>query len=142
MFSVLGYIQKRPVLCDVISSERYKKAYSAANVEFLPLIYGIKFRDLSIGDGRDIVRGDVVHVQFKGRLLGGREVESTAALTGNKVRIKAGGDEVVRAVSEGVIGMRQYGSRELLVPPSMHYPDRFPGQIMIYELLVRLVEYG
>lgn len=142
MFSVVKhFLRTEGVACEVINSERYKKAYSAVDVEFKHLVHGIRFRDLSLGDGKEVVRGDVVHVQFKGRLLGGREIESTEALTGNKLRISAGGDDVVKAVSEGVIGMREYGSRELLVPPRMHYPDRFPNQIMIYEILVRSVDH-
>ena len=127
------------VQCQVIPNDRYRKAYEIPDVEFKPLVGGMKFRDTKHGDGATVENGDIVNVQFTGRLLGGREVEATTNLSGGVMTITAGGSDVVRAVSEGVIGMREYGTRELLVPPTMHYPARFPGQIMIYDVMVRTV---
>jgi len=115
------------------------KAYRIPDPEFRNLVNGVKFRDLKYGDGVEVQRGDLVNVQFTGKLLGGREIESTSHSPGNVVAIRAGGTDVIAAVSEGIIGMREYGSRELLVPPSMHYPDRFPNQIMIYDVMLRTV---
>lgn len=126
------------VMCEVIKSEKYIKAYQIPDVEFKNMIGGMKYRDIKLGDGAEVVQGSVVNVQFTGRLLGGREIETTNHLSGGTLVVEAGGSGVVKCVSEGIIGMREYGSRELLVPPSMHYPDRFPAhQIMVYEILVR-----
>jgi FKBP-type peptidyl-prolyl cis-trans isomerase len=138
MFSPLFYFRSNPpVLCEVIKSEKYLKAYKIPDKEFQNLVGGIKFRDLKYGDGDEVKRGDLVNVQFTGKLLGGREIESTQCMPGSAMQVRAGGCDVVKAVSEGIIGMKEYGSRELLVPPSMHYPERFPNQIMIYEVMVR-----
>ena len=140
MFRPTSYLFSNPVvLCEVIKSDRYMKAYAIADVEFRPHVDGMKFRNVKLGDGEEVQRGDSVNVHFTGRLLGGKEIESTESLPGRKMTIKAGGSGVVRVVSEGVIGMKEYGSREFIVPPNMHYPDRFPNQIMIYELMVRTI---
>ena len=107
------------------------------DTEFRNLIGGIKFRDTKLGDGEAVESGDVLKVQYIGRLLGGREIESTNNKPGNARIITAGGTDILKGVSQGVIGMKEYGSRELLLPPSMHYPDKYPNQIMIYEVMVR-----
>jgi FKBP-type peptidyl-prolyl cis-trans isomerase len=138
MFSFAKALLGSPtLLCEVINKEKYMKAYKIPDKEFRDLIGGIKFRDTKYGDGDEVERGDSVKVEFTGRLLGGREVESTSSAPGGVVTVSAGGSDVVKCVSEGIIGMKEYGSRELLVPPEMHYPDRFPKQIMIYTLMVR-----
>lgn len=140
MFRPVAHLfSSEQVLCEVIKQEKYLKAYKAANTEFQNLVHGIRFRDTKIGDGVTVERGDVVKVQFTGRLIGGREVESTMHNAGATTTITAGGTDVVRGVSEGVIGMKEYGSRELLVPPSMHYGEKFPNQIMVYDVMVRTV---
>ena len=140
MFKVISNLLSSPeVLCEVIKSERYTSAYKIPNPEFQSLIQGIKYRDIKYGDGAIVEKGDTVNVQYTGKLVGGREIESTEAMPGRTVTIKAGSDDVVKCVSEGVIGMREYGSRELLVAPSMHYPDRFPDSIMVFEVMVRTI---
>ena len=140
MFRPVAHIfSSEQVLCEVIKQEKYLKAYKAANLEFEKLVHGIKFRDTKIGDGLTVERGDVIKVQFTGRLLGGREVESTLHNAGSVTTMTAGGKDVVKGVSEGVIGMKEYGSRELLLPPSMHYADKFPNQILVYDVMVRTV---
>ena len=138
MFSFAKDLLGSPtLLCEVINKEKYLRAYKMPDKEFRDLVGGIKFRDTKYGDGEVVERGDFVKVEFTGRLLGGREVESTASAPGGAVTLSAGSGDVVKCVSEGIIGMKEYGSRELLVPPDMHYPDRFPKQIMIYDVMVR-----
>jgi len=140
MFRPIANLLSTPeVLCEVIKSDKYKSAYKIVDPEFRPLIPGIKYRDLKYGDGELVERGDIINVQYTGKLVGGREIESTETLAGRTVTIVAGSDDVVKCVSEGVIGMREYGSRELLVAPSMHYPDRFPDSIMVFDVMVRTI---
>lgn len=135
----LDILTSEQVLCEVIKKEKYLAAYRIPDKEFRDLVCGIKFRNTKYGDGAEVQRGDVVNVQYTGRLLGGREIETTTNLPGSVQLVTAGGSEAVACVSEGIIGMKEYGSRELLVPPQMHYPDRFPNQIMIYDVMVRTV---
>lgn len=130
---------KHLIKCDVIDPKKYLAAHSAATVEFSNHISGMKFRDISIGDGKEIYRGDRVTIQLSGCLPTGKEVETTSHLPGRAITITAGGKEIISGVSEGVIGMREYGSRELLIPPHMHYSDRFPNTVLIYEVMVRRV---
>ena len=140
MFRPIANLLSSPqVLCEVIKSEKYKSAYKIPDPEFRSLIPGIKYRDVKIGDGEVVERGDVINVQYTGKLVGGREIESTEAFSRRTVTIKVGSDDVVKCVSQGVVGMREYGSRELLVAPSMHYPDRFPDSIMVFDLMVRTI---
>jgi FKBP-type peptidyl-prolyl cis-trans isomerase len=133
------FFSSEQVVCEVIKQEKYLKAYKAATTEFQNLVGGIKFRDTKIGDGLTVERDDVVKVQFTGRLLGGREIETTTHNSGGTTTFTAGGSDVVKGVSEGVIGMMEYGSRELLVPPSMHYGDKYPNEILVYDVMVRSV---
>jgi FKBP-type peptidyl-prolyl cis-trans isomerase len=140
MFRLVNSVLSSQIsFCDILQKETYVKAYRMHNVEFNPLSGGIQFREIRLGDDGLVERSDIINVQFTGKLAGGREIESTMGLTGSAMQIKAGGEGVVKAVSEGVIGMRVYGTRELLVPPQMHYPDRFPNEIMVYEVMVRSI---
>ena len=140
MFRPLVHLfSNQNVMCEVIKQEKYVKSYKLADTQFRDLIGGIKFRDVKHGDGETVERGDIVNVQYTGRLLGGREMETTTHRSGSTVVITAGGSEVIRGVSEGVIGMKEYGSRELLLAPSMHYEHKFPKQIMIYDVMVRTI---
>ena len=140
MFRPIMYLMHSPeLLCEVIKSEKYLAAYKIPDPEFRQMCLGMKFRDTKFGDGAQVERGDVIKVHYTGKLVGGREIESTEALPGRTVTIVAGSCDVVKAVSEGVIGMREYGSRELLVSPIMHYPDRFPNSIMEYDVMVRTI---
>ena len=140
MFRPIMYLLHSPdVLCEVIKSEKYIAAYKIPDPEFRQMCPGIKFRDTKFGDGAVVERGDVIKVQYTGKVVGGREIESTESFPGRTIKIVAGSGDVVKAVSEGVIGMREYGSRELLVSPSMHYPDRFPNSIMSYDVMVRTI---
>ena len=136
---IASILSNQIALCDVIKRETYLNAHRSHDVEFKAMVNGMKFRDTKLGENSVVERGDVVKVQFTGKLLGGREIESTMHLSGSSMQVTAGGDGVVKAVSEGIIGMQEYGSRELLVPPQMHYPDRFPDKIMVYDVMVRAI---
>ena len=81
------------VQCQVIPNDRYRKAYEIPDVELKPLVGGMKFRDTKHGDGATVENGDIVNVQFTGRLLGGREVEATTNLSGGVMTITAGGSD-------------------------------------------------
>lgn len=136
---VFDFLSSERVLCELIKKEKYLDAYRIPDREFRELVGGIRYRNTKYGDGAEVRRGDVVNVQYTGRLLGGREIETTNDLPGSVKLVTAGGSDAVSCVSEGIIGMKEYGSRELLVPPKMHYPDRYPTQIMIYDVMVRTV---
>jgi FKBP-type peptidyl-prolyl cis-trans isomerase len=141
MFRPISYLVSSPsVLCEIIEKDKYLKKQAIPEVRFQALPGGIRYRDTKLGDGLQVERGDIVRVQYTARLLGGREVDSTQNEPGSAIELKAGGDVPTKGVGEGVIGMKEYGSRELLVPPSMHYPDRYPKQIIVYDIMVRKIE--
>jgi FKBP-type peptidyl-prolyl cis-trans isomerase len=136
MFHVLN---SSLVSCEVINRDRYVAANSIAKTEFVEFYKGMRYRDISEGDGRLVERGDRINVEYTGKLLGGREIESTSEYAAGQRTITAGGSDVIEGLSEGVIGMKEYGVRELLIPPRLHFPQRFPKMIVIYEVKVRKV---
>lgn len=140
MFRVSQAIFDSPLIfCDLLKTDKYVKAYTLPEIEFRETSSGVKYREIKLGDGAEVRRGDFVNIQLTGSLLGGREIETTRHRPGGVIEVEVGGESVVKGVSEGLIGMREYGTRELLVPPALHYPDRYPNQIMKYDVMVRRI---
>jgi FKBP-type peptidyl-prolyl cis-trans isomerase len=132
-------ISSNTVYCDVIKKDVYLRSHSIPDLNFVSLPSGLRYRDKKLGEGKSVERGDIVNVQFTGRLSTGREIETTLGRPGSLLTIVAGGSDAVPAVSEGIIGMVEYGSREILAPPRMHYPSKYANDIMIYDVMVRTI---
>ncbi|KAF4726124.1 hypothetical protein FOZ62_009183, partial [Perkinsus olseni] len=67
-----------------------------------------------------------------------------SSLTGLSMSIFLGSPQptVAAFLNEGVVGMREGGHREMIVPPHMHYPERWPNRILIYEVSLMRVRGG
>jgi peptidylprolyl isomerase len=78
------------------------------------------------GAAMDQVRvGDVVRVHFRGRLANGSEFGSSAGRA--PIRFTAGGKDMIRGLSEAVLGMRVGERRTVGVTPADGFGPRRPG---------------
>ena len=73
-------------------------------------------------DGRRAALGDLVSIDYELALEDGEVVDSTLD-RGRPATFRLGAGEVPAGVEEGVIGMRQYGRRRIVVPPELGYGD-------------------
>lgn len=100
---------------------------------------GLYVRDVRVGGGRTVGRGDDVSVRYAGWLPDGTMVDSNVAPAAPR-EFRLGERQVIRGWDAGVAGMRVGGQRQLVVPPSLGYGDRQVGSIPPNATLVFLVE--
>ena len=92
---------------------------------------GLLFKDGKAGGGKTPKKGDRVVVDWTGYTIGyfGRPFEKKAGLKGGDFagerdysRFVVGKGEVVPALEEGVLGVREGGVRQIIFPPELGYP--------------------
>lgn len=96
------------------------------------LASGLVVRDRVVPvEGRGVVPGDTVAVNYELFLSGEREpVESSSAL-GQPLRFTVGEGKVPAGLEEGIVGMRLFGRRRLELPSALAFgsagrPPRIP----------------
>jgi FKBP-type peptidyl-prolyl cis-trans isomerase 2 len=95
----------------------------------------MQYRDFKIGPGPvEVKLGDFVTVHYTSKSLYGRLLEDSDTTYPAGVTYKAGDKSMPIVLSEGVIGMREGGKREIVAPPNTHFPEEFGKQVLIYEI--------
>jgi FKBP-type peptidyl-prolyl cis-trans isomerase len=124
------YLQGTAALADMdeelapVPRDAYKKLDS-----------GVVIADLRVGSGADVVKqGTRVNLQWLLRKSNGYFVDSSAASNDGVPFIFTVGDgSAIAGVDEGMRGMKQGGTRRLLIPPSLAYvtglEDGKPGPL-------------
>ena len=92
---------------------------------------GLQIKDVKEGTGAAAATGDRVVYEWEGYTIGyfGRPFEKKAGLKGGDFegekdysRFVVGRGEVVPALEEGVLGVREGGVRQIIFPPELGYP--------------------
>ena len=124
------------VKCELITREAFSKRKHADVVDFTKIDGGMRIRDFKVGPG-SLVEPDMhVTVHYESRNLHGRLVEDSAVTYPSGVSFIAGRPGLVPLVlHRGVVGMHVGGTREIIAPPSSHFPEQIPD-ILIYKLSV------
>lgn len=98
----------------------------------------LEIKDLSVGDGAQAAKGDVVHVHYVGVAMStGKEFDSSWE-RGEPLEFTLGGRQVIRGWDMGVKGMRVGGRRRLVIPSFLAYgsrgagPDIAPGESLVF----------
>jgi len=92
---------------------------------------GLVVHDLVVPtEGEVAAPGDEVELDYVMRLDDGSVIDSSLE-TGQRLRFRIGEGQVPAGLEEGVVGMRLFGRRELIVPPALGYgaegvPPRIP----------------
>jgi FKBP-type peptidyl-prolyl cis-trans isomerase len=90
---------------------------------------GLRWTDLTCGDGEEAVGGAAVSVDYTGRLEDGDIFDSSRRI-GEPFTFLLGAGRVIEGWDEGVRGMRVGGTRRLTVPPELAYGEEgFAGVI-------------
>ncbi len=100
---------------------------------------GLYVRDVRVGGGRTVGRGDEVAVRYATWLPDGTMMDANVAPAAPR-EFRLGERQVIRGWDQGVAGMRVGGQRQLVVPPSLGYGSRQVGNIPPNATLVFLVE--
>ena len=104
----------------------------AVGAQLVSLGEGLKYADVKVGKGRPAARGTKLSVKYAGlapdpnAATGWREFDSN---NGKAFHFALGAGEVIRGWEIGLIGMRQGGTRRLVVPSQLGYGDAGAGPI-------------
>jgi FKBP-type peptidyl-prolyl cis-trans isomerase len=103
-----------------------------------PTASGLYYIEKVKGTGAQAVAGKRVKVDYTGRLLNGKEFDSSKGKKPYEFTLGKG--QVVRGWDEGIAMMKKGGKATLIVPSSLAYGDRDMGDIPPYSTLVFDVE--
>jgi peptidylprolyl isomerase len=109
---------------------------------------GITIIDIKEGEGLPVKDGDVVSVNYVGRLYyGGKEFDSSSD-HGRPMDFSVSAGQVIKGMDEGIVGMKLGGKRQLMIPPYLAYGNLGagnglipPGAALVFDLeLVKIQE--
>jgi FKBP-type peptidyl-prolyl cis-trans isomerase len=106
--------------------------------------------DLVFGQGASAETGKVLTVNYSGWFYDSTAADkkgvqfTTSAISGPAV-FTAGGNSVIEGWERGVLGMKEGGSRRLIIPPSLAYgPNRYsaipPNATLVFDIELVKVE--
>lgn len=87
---------------------------------------GLKYEDLSEGDGEIAEAGQMVTVHYTGWLTDGNKFDSSKDRN-DPFKFKLGAGNVIRGWDEGVVGMKIGGTRKLTIPANLGYGAQGAG---------------
>lgn len=84
--------------------------------------------DVEVGQGAEATSGSIVRVHYTGTLEDGTEFDSSRGR--EPFTFTLGGGQVIQGWEEGIVGMREGGTRNLTICPDMAYGETgFPPAI-------------
>jgi peptidylprolyl isomerase len=98
----------------------------------------LQIEDLEPGDGAEAKDGDQVSVQYVGVDFENGEEFDSSYDTGQPFDFELGGGSVIPGWDEGVVGMKEGGRRQLVIPPDLAYgeagqpPDIGPNATLVF----------
>ena len=90
---------------------------------------GLKIIDVQIGTGREALANTNVTVHYDGRLENGKEFDSSRRHD-QPFRFRLGAGQVIRGWDEGLVGMKEGGKRQLVIPPELGYGQQGAGSVI------------
>jgi FKBP-type peptidyl-prolyl cis-trans isomerase FkpA len=102
---------------------------------------GLKYQDVTQGQGSEAVAGRAVTVHYTGWLPDGKKFDSSRD-HGQPFTFTLGAGQVIAGWDQGVEGMRVGGRRKLVIPPDLGYgaagapPDIPAAATLVFEVEV------
>jgi FKBP-type peptidyl-prolyl cis-trans isomerase len=100
---------------------------------------GLRYQDLTAGQGEEAVAGKAVSVHYTGWLPNGEKFDSSRDRN-EPFGFTLGAGQVIAGWDEGVAGMKVGGRRKLVIPPDLGYgtagapPDIPPGATLVFDV--------
>jgi peptidylprolyl isomerase len=84
----------------------------------------LEIKDTKPGTGPGAMNGDVLLVEYTGKLADGTAFDSTADRDNAPFSIVLGSGKVIKGWDQGLVGMKEGGTRKLSIPPSLGYGEQ------------------
>ena len=100
---------------------------------------GLRYQDVTIGQGEEATAGHTVTVHYTGWLPDGRKFDSSRDRD-EPFAFALGAGQVIAGWDEGVAGMKPGGRRKLVIPAGLAYgeggapPDIPPGATLVFDV--------
>lgn len=95
--------------------------------------------DIARGTGKQVREGDRVVVHYTGSLSTGEQFDNSRD-RGQPLSFTVGAGRVIAGWEKGILGMRQGGTRVLVIPPELAYGSRAVSGIPANSTLVFTIE--
>jgi peptidylprolyl isomerase len=102
---------------------------------FTKTSYGLYYKDLIVGTGATVAKGDSLFVHYFGYFPTGVVFDSNPS-TAAPFAFKVGAGGVIAGWDSAAVGMKIGGQRQLIVPPSLGYGSAQHGSIPANSILV------
>ena len=83
---------------------------------------GLCYVDTEVGDGPEVKKGDVLSMNYTGKLADGTVFDASDK-HGGPFEFKLGAGVVIQGWDEGIVGMKVGGKRTLTIPPELGYGE-------------------
>mmetsp|Transcript_7982 Transcript_7982/g.19693 ORF Transcript_7982/g.19693 Transcript_7982/m.19693 type:complete len:155 (+) Transcript_7982:250-714(+) len=90
---------------------------------------GIQYCDVIEGTGAEALAGDVVRVDYIGKLANGQKFDASYD-RGDPLEVTIGLGRVIQGLDFGIQGMKEGGKRIIVIPPELGYGDRGAGGVI------------
>ena len=90
---------------------------------------GLKYEEITSGDGATAAKGHTVSVHYTGWLTDGTKFDSSKDRN-DPFKFRLGAGQVIRGWDEGVSGMNIGGTRKLTIPPNLGYGASGAGGVI------------
>ena len=105
---------------------------------FTKTSYGLYLKDVTVGTGATVAKGDTLFVHYVGYFPTGVVFDSNPT-TADPFRFTVGAGNVIAAWDSAAVGMKISGQREIIVPPSLGYGATAHGSIPANSILVFVI---
>jgi FKBP-type peptidyl-prolyl cis-trans isomerase len=105
---------------------------------FTKTSYGLYYKDLTVGSGATVAKGDSLFVHYFGYFPTGVVFDFNPP-TAAPFAFKVGEGRVIAAWDSAAVGMKVGGQREIIVPPSLGYGSTAHGSIPANSILVFVI---
>jgi peptidylprolyl isomerase len=105
----------------------------------------LQINDIIVGDGKVVTSGDLVTLHYTGKFEDGRTFDSS--IGGEPFTTPIGVGQLIAGWDEGLIGMKEGGTRSLAIPPELGYgeadiPGIPAGSTLMFEVELIKVKDG